>query len=452
VVEIAFKYSREFQNLQALFYCVRPGKYFVEPTVLILGFSLGYLPGKYRNFHNLYMTSATLFFWICVGIVVYCYAGYGLLLMVWNRIKNAFKRSARPSNSEFPAITLIVAAYNEIDFLEKKIHNSIELDYPLEKLHFIFITDGSSDNSPDIVRSYPRIMLLHQQHREGKLAAIKRAMLHVETPLVVFTDANSILNPESIKRIVQHFNDPEVGGVAGEKKILEQGMNTAVGEAEGLYWKYESFLKKQDAGFYTVVGAAGELFSIRTSLFQQLPDELILDDFLISMQVCLKGYRIAYEPHAFASESPSASLLEEEKRKIRIAAGAYQSLGYLKECMNVFRHPLLAFQFVSRRVLRWIICPLLLPLIFILTIFLAAISKTPGIYTFLFFSQLLFYFLAIIGWMLVRAGKKAGLLSVPFYFVFMNYCLFKGLALFLKGSQTVLWEKSLRQKPNIEVN
>lgn len=398
------------------------------------------------------MNSATIFFWICLGIVVYCYAGYGLLLMIWNGIKNSLKNSAGTSATELPSVTLIVAAYNEIDFLEKKIHNSIALDYPLEKLHFIFITDGSSDSSPEMVKSYPQIRLLHQQHREGKLAAIKRAMQHVETSVVVFTDANSILNPEAVRRIVQHFNDPEVGAVAGEKKILELGMNTAVGEAEGLYWKYESFLKKQDAGFYTVVGAAGELFSIRTSLFRDLPDELILDDFLISMQVCLKNYRIAYEPNAFASEAPSASLLEEEKRKIRIAAGAYQSLGYLKECMNVFRHPLLAFQFVSRRVLRWIICPVLLPLIFILTIFLASATNTAGIFKLLLISQLLFYFLAIIGWLLVRSGKKAGLLSVPFYFVFMNYCLFKGLALFLQGRQTVLWEKSLRQKPNVEVN
>ena len=174
-------------------------------------------------------------------------------------------------------------------------------------------------------------------------------MREVDTPLVIFSDANTMLNEACVKKIVTHYANERTGGVAGEKKILRNQDVSAVGEAEGLYWQYESFMKKLDAGLNTVTGAAGELFSIRTALFKELKDDLILDDFVISMQICLQGYSIAYEPGAFAIESPSASLADEEKRKVRISAGAYQSVGYLKECLNIFKHPLLSFQYLSRR-------------------------------------------------------------------------------------------------------
>jgi cellulose synthase/poly-beta-1,6-N-acetylglucosamine synthase-like glycosyltransferase len=286
---------------------------------------------------------------------------------------------------------------------------------------------------------------MHQQERRGKLAAIKRAIQFVQTPVVIFSDANTILNTECIRKIVAHYNDPKTGGVAGEKKITEHKKVSAVGEAEGLYWKYESFLKKQDAGFYTVVGAAGELFSIRTHLFQAPDDSIILDDFIISMQVCLQGYTIAYEPGAFAVESPSASLWEEGKRKLRISAGAYQSIGYLKSCLNFIKYPRLCFQYVSRRLLRWVFCPPMILLLLLANILIVTDPEQSVFYTGFLVAQSLFYLLALPGWLLVRSGKKAGILAIPFYFVFMNYCLVRGFMRFLKGKQTVLWEKSLRQ-------
>jgi len=194
-----------------------------------------------------------------------------------------------------------------------------------------------------------------------------------------------------------------------------------------------------------VAGAAGELFSIRTELFKTVDDELILDDFVTSMLVCMQGYKIAYEPGAFATELPSASLAEEEKRKTRIAAGAYQSIGYLKNCLNIFKYPLLGFQYISRRLLRWVCCPPSLVILFISNVFIVNKGSMPAFYTLFLCIQLLFYSMALIGWLLVSAGKKAGIFTIPFYFVFMNYCLVKGFIRFVKGRQTVLWEKSLRQ-------
>ena len=390
------------------------------------------------------MTITVIFFWISLALLFYCYIGYGIILFLLNNIRVLFVKEKKYDGADLPAVTLIVTAYNEEAILEQKINNTLAIDYPANKLHILFITDGSDDASVELVRKYPSVQLLHQADRRGKYAAIKRAMYHVKTPFVVFSDANSMLNSECLKKMMIHYSDKKVGGVAGEKKIFRNNYASVVGEAEGIYWQYESFMKKMDAEFYTVAGAAGELFSIRTELFKPLDDEIILDDFVISMQVCLQGYKMEYEPDAFATESPSASLNEEEKRKTRISAGAYQSIGYLKGCLNIFRHPLLGFQYISRRLLRWVFCPAAL-LCLMLTNIIIVGQQQNNLYTSFLLAQGFFYVFAFSGWLFVRSGKRAGLFTIPFYFVFMNYCLVKGLVKFIRGKQTVLWEKSFRQ-------
>jgi len=341
-------------------------------------------------------------------------------------------------------VTLIIPAYNESPVLLEKIQNTLDLDYPRQLLTVIVVTDGSDDGSERSIGQFQGFIHLHDPVRKGKFAAIKRAMSKVNTPIVIFSDANALLNRESIDRIVKHYADPGVGAVAGEKKIVDVYHRSGVGEAEGFYWKYESFMKRLDAGFNTVVGAAGELFSIRTALFKEWNDEIILDDFWLSMNCSLSGYRIAYEAGAYAVEMPSASLQEEEKRKVRIAAGSYQAIALLKECLNFFKHPQLAFQYFSRRLLRWVFCPWFILGLFISNFLIAIEDEWMTVYDWLFYGQVLFYALAIIGWLIVQQGKKAGILSIPFYFLFMNYCLVKGFFRFLHGSQTALWEKSVR--------
>jgi len=348
-------------------------------------------------------------------------------------------------STNWPQVTIIIAAYDEGPVLQKKVENTLAIDYPPEKLKIIITTDGLGENSKEIIASHISILHLHQQERKGKLAALKRAMAQVDTPIVVFSDANTMLNNDCIKKIVVHYRDPKIGGVAGEKKIINTGRNSPVGNAEGLYWRYESFIKKLDADFNTVVGAAGELFSIRAELFDVPDENVILDDFVISMKVCLQGYRIKYEPGAFATELASASLEEEAKRKIRISAGAYQSIGYLKDALNFSRHPLLSFQYVSRRLLRWIFCPPMLLLLLITNIFIITKPDVRQFYDWFLYAQVIFYGLAGAGWLFIRKGKWVGMLTIPFYFLFMNYCLVRGFFRFLNGNQSVLWEKSVRQ-------
>lgn len=385
-----------------------------------------------------------ILFWMSIALLFYCYVGYGLLLFFRNRVKNAFSSSfQRETTPELPPVTLVVAAYNEEAVLPQKIKNCYEIDYPPHLFNVIFVTDGSTDYSKDLIREHDFITLLHQPERKGKLAALKRAMESVKTPIVVFSDANSMLNPGCIRAMVPHFANEKVGGVAGEKKVLKTN-RSLIGEAEGLYWKYESFMKQQDADFNTVVGAVGELFAIRTELFHPFDEDLILDDFIFSIHICLSGYKIEYEPGAFASETPSLTLSDEEKRRVRIAAGAYQAVNYLKQHLNVFKYPWLCFQYFSGRLLRWVVCPVLIILALITNIGLV-ISHQGSVYYYLLLAQSIFYLFAITGWIFIGIGRRMGILGVPFYFTFMNLCLVRGFFNYARGGQTTLWERSMRE-------
>jgi biofilm PGA synthesis N-glycosyltransferase PgaC len=384
-------------------------------------------------------------FWVSIGILTYCYLGYAIMASIFIYIRRIFIKQSKAHDAFLIPVTIIVTAYNEEKVLESKISNILGLDYPSELLNLIFVTDGSYDNSATVVRKYPSIQLMHQPERQGKYAAIKRAMKQVTTPVVVFCDANTILNSQALKRIVRHYEDEKVGGVAGEKKILLNGNMSAVGKAEGLYWKYESLMKRIDASLFTVVGAAGELFSIRTNLFHHTESDMILDDLVISMKICINGYRIAYEPKAFSTELPSASIAEEEKRKVRIAAGAYQSIAMLLPALNFIRRPLLAFQYISRRLFRWLLGPFLLPVVFCSNLLIVTSIPHGLFYEIFILGQLLLYVMAFAGALLTRFGNTPGIFTIPFYFIFMNYCLLKGFTRYLNKDQSVLWEKSLRQ-------
>lgn len=379
-------------------------------------------------------------FWILFFLLFYTYIGYGMLLFA---LAFFAKRKTAGRLSQLPPLTLVVPAFNEEAFLEKKIQNSLALRYPKDKRFILFVTDGSTDATNAIIRSFPEVELLTADKRRGKTAAINRAMQLVKTPVVVFTDANTLLHEDCLLKMVPHYADETVGGVAGEKQIVEKEAS-AVGLGERLYWQYESLLKKADAKFYTVIGAAGELFSIRTALFQPVRENVILDDFVISAKVCQQGYRFAYEAGAYAVETSSTTIREERKRKIRISAGCFQAMLLLKSLLNPFRNFRLTFQYVSHRVMRWTVCPLCLPLLFGANCALA-FSTENSFFTTAFAGQLLFYGLAALGGFLSRKKRLPKLLLVPYYFVFMNLSLYIGFYRFLTKKQSVMWKKAERK-------
>lgn len=389
------------------------------------------------------MTSLKIIFFASAFVLFYNYLGYAALL--WGLLKAGirFRKPVQAPAGFEPPVTLVVAAYNEAGFIARKAENTLALDYPADKLDLLFITDGSDDGTPDLLAAYPRIVVMHENVRRGKTAAINRAMAEVRTPIVIFCDANTLLNAAAVREIVKHYADPKTGGVAGEKRVISEDDANAAG-TEGVYWKYESFLKKLDADFYSVVGAAGELFSLRTELFRAVEARVILDDFIISLRANMAGYRVAYAPEAYAMESPSNDLAEEHKRKIRISAGGFQSIVMLKVLLNIFKYPVLSFQYISHRVLRWTLSPLSLPLLLLSNITLVAIGAG------LFFQvtllvQVCAYCAAAIGYGLSQRGKKIKLFYIAFYFVFMNVSVYEGFVRFITRRQSAAWEKAKRR-------
>ena len=375
----------------------------------------------------------TTLFWLCLAIVVYTYVGYGLilyLLVFIKRLAIKAKPLADITDDCLPEVTLMVCAYNEEDIISKKMSNTHSLDYPADRLHLVWVTDGSTDNTNSILSAYPDVKIVFSPERRGKSAALKHGIKEVSTEIVMMTDANTMLNPGAVREIVRLMQNPIVGCVSGEKKVKAKSDSDEAAQGEGLYWKYESTLKRLDSELYSAMGAAGELCVIRRQLMTDIPDDTLLDDFVISMEIVRMGYKIAYTSKAFAMEYGSADLHEESKRKRRIAAGGLQSSWRLRSLMNPLRHPVVAFQFVSHRVLRWTITPVclfaLIPLNTILVL-----SGEGIIYTIIWILQILFYASAL-------AGMK-----ISKYFVFMNLNVFRGMA-YLINNTSGTWEKAKR--------
>jgi poly-beta-1,6-N-acetyl-D-glucosamine synthase len=386
-------------------------------------------------------------FWLSCFIIFYNYVGYAIFVFLANFLA---KRREKPDQTEFfPSVSFIVAAFNEEDCIEKKIINSLSLNYPPEKIEFIFITDGSTDETAGIVRRYPSIQLLHRPERNGKTAAINRAVEHAANDILIFSDANTILNDNAVPNIARHYRNKRTGGVAGEKKILSSTDFDDVGSGEGLYWKYESVLKRLDSDFYSVVGAAGELFSLRRELYEPVPDYVILDDFIISMRVAQRGYRIVYEPNSYALELPSFSIEDEQKRKIRIAAGGFQAMVMLKPVLLFWKQPRLSFLYFSHRVLRWTLSPLCLLLVFMSNLILLFVSP-DNFYKFFFIGQLVFYGMAVLASVIALKTGIFKIFKLAYYFVFMNLSVIQGFFRFLRGKQPAAWEKAKRNRPVID--
>ena len=391
------------------------------------------------------MTILKVLFWICLFLVFYTYIGYGILLWLLVCVKRIFKgkpqKKQLPPDDELPEVTLMICAYNEQDIVDIKMENTRQISYP--KLHVVWVTDGSNDSTNDLLARYQEVEVIYSPERRGKTAALNHGLSLVKDELIVMTDANTMLNPEAIHEIVRCFMDPQVGCVSGEKRVMARHEGQSAAEGEGLYWKYESTLKRLDSEFYSVMGAPGELCAIRRSLYEPMPENALLDDFVISLRMVDRGYKIAYTSDAYAMEYGSADLTEESKRKRRIAAGGLQSIWWLRKMMNPFRQPVVAFQFVSHRVLRWSITPIALLLLIPLNVVLV-LMKGGDIYTWIWILQLLFYLAAFLGWFLEKNGKKNMFLYVPYYFLFMNLNVFQGFSYLRSHRSSGAWEKAKR--------
>lgn len=377
-----------------------------------------------------------LLFWSSLAILLYTYVGYPVAISLWARWRPRPTRQGEIT----PKVTVLVAAYNEEDCIAAKIENTLALDYPPERLDLLIITDGSSDRTPEIVASHAdaRVRLLHQAERQGKSAALRRAWPHVRGEAVLFSDANCALPATALRAMVRHLADPQVGGVSGAKRF---GHATgAVGRGEGLYWRYEAWLKRCDGAVGSVMGAPGEVWLARRQAYRPPEPDVLLDDFVSSLRMVAAGWRVAYEPHAVACEQPSSSLQAEWRRRVRNAAGGWQAILRLREMWRV--RPLLVWQYVSHRVFRWTAAPL--AQVLLLAANLGLLSR-PAYLAFAI-GQGMLYALTAAGWLLAERGRRAGLFSrvaiQVFYLTMLHAASLIGGIRYLRGRQSVLWRKT----------
>ena len=393
------------------------------------------------------MLALKVLFWICLFIVFYTYLGYGMLLYLIIRIKRLVKGrpapTPMPSDEELPTMTLMICAYNEQDVVAEKMENTRALDYPKDKFRVMWVTDGSNDRTNELLAAYPEVDIVYSPERRGKTAALKHGLREIKTQYVAFTDANTMINSGAMKEIARLFMDKTVGCVSGEKRVAARQKGEMAAEGEGLYWRYESTLKKWDSELYSTMGAAGELYAMDPALCRDVPDNALLDDFMMSMYVVDEGHRIAYAPDAYALEYGSADIHEESKRKRRIAAGGLQSIWWLRKMLNPFRQPLVAFQYISHRVLRWSVTPIAMVLLLIINAVLVAMGAGT-FFSVVLILQLLFYLAALLGYILSERGHRNKLLYTAYYFVFMNLNVFRGMAYLRSHSNSGAWEKAKR--------
>lgn len=367
-------------------------------------------------------------FWLAAATIVYTFLGYPVLIGLLARWR------PRPValGGDQPTLTLLIPAYNEAAVIVDKLRNSLEQDYPRDRLQVVVVADGSTDGTDRLVAEHAAagVQLYHQPPREGKAAAVNRVMPDLRSEVVAFTDANAMLAPGALASLVRPFADPRVAGVSGEKRVT--------GGGEGLYWRYESYLKRCDATVSSVMGAAGELFAVRRALYQPVEPDSIIEDFVMSLRLVQAGWRVAYAPDAVALEEPPSSLAAEWQRRTRIAAGGFQSIRRLTGLLNPFPGRwLITWQYVSHRVLRWAVTPLLLPVVYLLNLALIA----QPLYLALWLGQTLFYGVGGAGFLLARRGRRRGVLYAVFFFCFTNAAALAGLWRYLTGRQPVTWTK-----------
>ena len=387
--------------------------------------------------------------WLCIGIIFYVYAGYPLLLFLLSLIK------ARPDTypSAEPSVTLLIAAYNESQTIQNKINNSLKIDYPREKLQIIITADGSDDGTDEIVRRYKgdSIELMFEPERAGKMAAINRAMPMAHGEVIVFSDANNMYSPDAIKNLIKPFADPVVGCVTGAKLITKRDGH--LGSSEGLYWKYESFIRKYETLTGCCTGVNGEIIAIRRDLFEPPPANIINDDLYMALQIIRKGYRVVYVPEARSYEEVSETAADEFERRARIVAGRYQIMASGLRLLP-FNKPFVVWQIISHKFMRPMV-----PFAMVCALILNAVAVWPGqtgssylwhikfpLNWILMFLQCLFYLLAFIGNHTKLDGLTGKLLYVPTFLFNSNLAAMTGLYRFLSKKQTVIWKRLKRQQ------
>jgi cellulose synthase/poly-beta-1,6-N-acetylglucosamine synthase-like glycosyltransferase len=386
-------------------------------------------------------------FWASIVLILYTYLLYPLILMVLSGIYQLFidtryifaKTDRRIRIQDLPMITVIIAAYNEEKCIEARIKNLLELNYPKEKIKFIIGSDGSIDNTNNILNQFeePNLEVHCFEENRGKINVLNELMTKANSPITVFSDANTMFEKDALQFLVAPFSYSNIGAVCGELHLVDpfSGDNK-----DNVYWKYEQVLKFHESRLNALLGANGAIYAIRTETFQELPTNTIIDDFCIVMNVAKQGYIVKYAPEAKAIEEIAPDLEEEANRRVRIGAGNYQAMMQLGWLLNPIKGSRF-FSYFSHKILRWFV-PHLMVSALICNLILAT---DQSIYFYLLLLQFLFYFFAYLGWK-IKESKNALVKSLQLitFFVSMNFSLMRGFVKFLNKNLTATWESTSR--------
>jgi len=384
-------------------------------------------------------------FWVSVGLLLYTYSGYPLILIALGSLEQLksdlrfglarrTRRAARDV-AAWPRVSLVFAAHNEEAVIAQKMSNCAQLDYPSESLEILVGCDGCTDATAALARSLaPPNTSVYEFERCGKPAVLNKLLPQARGEIVVFCDANTEFDPAAVRAIVRHFTRPEIGCVCGELRLRSRGQATG----EQLYWRFETLLKFLESRLNMLVGANGALFAIRRSLFVPIPPDGVVEDFLIAMNVRAAGYRVVYDPEAIAWEEVAPTPRHEFRRHVRIGAGNFQALRYTWRLLNPMAGAV-AFGFWSHKVFRWLV-PLVLTAAQIAA---TTLWRDPG-YALAAALGVMLGLLAFVGHRVdLRAGYWAPA-SVPYYFLSMNLALLLGFIAFVRGTQSTVWTPTAR--------
>jgi cellulose synthase/poly-beta-1,6-N-acetylglucosamine synthase-like glycosyltransferase len=370
-------------------------------------------------------------FWLLAAVVVYVYAGYPLLLVVLSGL--GARRPVRKSEIE-PGVTLIVSAFNEAAVIAEKIRNSLALDYPREKIEVLVISDASDDGTDEIVGQFAAqgVRLLRMNDRGGKTLGLNAGVRAAKGEIVVFSDANAMYLPDAIRKMTRNFADPAVGAVVGESTYADAAGGAQ--KSESLYWKYETGIKRLETQIGSTVGGDGAIYAIRRSLYRDMRADA-LSDFVNPMQIVMAGYRCIYEPQAQSVEEAAEGFDKEFRRKVRIVNRAWRATWTLPALLNPLRFGWFSLELVSHKLLRWLM-PLFLVAVLLLNVLL--VERAP-LYSWLLVLQLVFYALALAGYLTRGRPTQPRLIYVPYYFCLVNIASARGIIEAYRGRTYTTW-------------
>lgn len=375
---------------------------------------------------------------ILLFVMFYSYFGYPLTLYFFSFFS---RHTVAKDDSHLPEVSLLIAAYNEEDTIADKIKNSLELDYPKDKMEIVVVSDGSTDRTDEIVKSFESsgIRLFRVEGRVGKTEARNQAVLAMRREIIVFSDATAVYEKDAIKKLVRNFADPSVGMVSGNLTYFEKGQSS-MGLATKLYWNYEKSIKKAQSRLYTLTGAVGCINAFRRKLYHVLPPNII-EDFTEPLMIVAQDYRIVYEQEAISYERTTQKPSQEFKMRVRVIRGGMKGFLYAFRRLSFKKHSFVLFQLFGHKVLRWLM-PVFLILLFIANL-LSFIFNHNAAADMLMMAQFFCYAIALIGMKWKPPGIIGKIFSIPTYFVIINAASLKALYLTLTTDLEATWETNV---------